>query len=579
MTLHVCVRGIGIRRSKDLRAEIGKCPVSTNERKNMSTKTLRKRIALVAVAALGAGVLSVAPASAAGTDGAIVDLTGSIGLLASDSVTGVAGTATLLSTGTLSVTVDAADVIGTDARLEVTGGAVQSNNGGTVAADQLSATEDTTVDETNFAVTIKPTVAAGQKMTVKTFATATGTTVVSQLVVTIAASSVAGVVSPADSTLAWVSTDGEAQAADEAGESSATYGNALFLSIQLNDAYAADITSTSGALVVSVSSGATVKLASTAGNAVGGAGTFNTAVSALNPADINAYIAESTVGAGWNGTVTVTYNGVTVGTKSGKITGAPASITVTPKKIGTTAGGANEDSFTFLVKDTAGNLLDFTATNYVLNKSSDLTIVSDAAGTEDGTAATATPANGDHTCAGTAGSADVSLKTTINGTVLVSNTVKLTCGGTAVAYSASFDKASYIQGEIATLTATFKDAAGNLAHSYSTVTTADGDTTISAPMMVRVGGDTILAATKPGLSGTIAHTFTVGTNSGLTEGSYNAVVNYSKTLTLASPVTVAYKVGTGSTGVTNADVLKAIVSLIASINKQIAALQKALLKK
>ena len=44
---------------QDLRAEIGKCPISTNERKNMSTKTLRKRIALVAVSALGAGLLSV----------------------------------------------------------------------------------------------------------------------------------------------------------------------------------------------------------------------------------------------------------------------------------------------------------------------------------------------------------------------------------------------------------------------------------------------------------------------------------------------------------------------------------------
>jgi hypothetical protein len=43
--------------------------------------------------------------------------------------------------------------------------------------------------------------------------------------------------------------------------------------------------------------------------------------------------------------------------------------------------------------------------------------------------------------------------------------------------------------------------------------------------------------------------------------------------------TVAYKVVAPSTGVSNADVLKAIVSLIASINKQIAALQKALLKK
>jgi hypothetical protein len=546
----------------------------------MSTKTLRKRIALVAVAALGAGVLSVAPANATGTDGAIVNLTGSTGLLASDSVTGVAGTATLLTTGTLSVTLDAADTDAVESRLDVTGGVIISTTeAATITADQLSATEDATADETNFTVQIKPTVAAGSTMTVKTFATATGTTVVSQVVVTIASSSVAGTVSPSESTLAWVSDDGEAAAADETGESVTTYGNGLFLSIQLNDAYGADISSTSGALVVSVSSGATVKLAATATNAVGGAGTFNTAVSALSPADINAYIAESTVGAGWKGTVTVTYNGVTVGSKSGTITGAPAKITVTPAKIGTTAGGANEDSFTFVVHDVAGNLLDFTATNYVLNKSSNLTVVSDAAGTENGTASSATPANGDHTCAGTAGSSDVSLKTTINGTVLVSNTVKLTCGGAAVAYSASFDKASYIQGEIATLTATFKDAAGNLAHSYSTVTTADGDTTISAPMMVRVGGDTILAATKPGLAGTIAHTFTVGTNSGLTEGSYNAVVNYSKTLTLAPVATVAYKVTTGGTGVSNADVLKAIVSLIASINKQIAALQKALLKK
>jgi hypothetical protein len=46
------------------KAEIGKFPDSTIERKQMSTKTTFKRIALVAVAALGAGVLSVAPASA-----------------------------------------------------------------------------------------------------------------------------------------------------------------------------------------------------------------------------------------------------------------------------------------------------------------------------------------------------------------------------------------------------------------------------------------------------------------------------------------------------------------------------------
>jgi len=47
---------------------------STIERKKMSTKTIYKRIALVAVAALGAGVLSVAPANAA----TLTDVTGAV---------------------------------------------------------------------------------------------------------------------------------------------------------------------------------------------------------------------------------------------------------------------------------------------------------------------------------------------------------------------------------------------------------------------------------------------------------------------------------------------------------------------
>jgi trimeric autotransporter adhesin len=47
---------------------------STIERKQMSTKTIYKRIALVAVTALGAGVLSVAPASAAEISGAFTSI-------------------------------------------------------------------------------------------------------------------------------------------------------------------------------------------------------------------------------------------------------------------------------------------------------------------------------------------------------------------------------------------------------------------------------------------------------------------------------------------------------------------------
>jgi trimeric autotransporter adhesin len=578
MALHVFViKETELEDPQDLRAESGKCPNSTNERKNMSTKTLRKRIALVAVSALGAGLLSVVPVSSANAGaGDIASITG-IGLLASDSVTSVTGTATLLSTGSLTVTEN------DNAGYFVVSGPAYISTATTIAS--ISGDQKKYTPDGNDTFTVVPTGAAGTTFTVTGYTTPTSGVVVDVLTVTIAGTSVAGVVSPADSTVTWVATDGATSATDVSGANATTYGLGLFANVQLKDAYAAEITK-AGALVATVTGDATVAIGavtgsstSATGDAVSTAGTFTQAVSGLNPSDINILIKEKTAGTGWKGTLTVTYNGVVVATKTGTITGAPAKITVTPKKIGTTAGGANEDSFTFVVNDAAGNLLDFTATNYVLNKSSNTAIVSDAAGTENGTASSATPANGDHTCAGTAGSADVSIKTTINGTVLVSNTVKLSCGGAAVSYGASFDKASYVQGEIATMTVTFKDVDGNIAHSYSTVTTADGDTTISAPMMVRVGGDTILAATKPGGSGTIAHTFTVGTNTGLTEGSYNAVVNYSKTLTLASPATVAYKVTTGSTGVSNADVLKAIVSLIASINKQIAALQKALLKR
>ena len=52
-------------RATHLKAELGNVSISTTERKQMSSKTTFKRIALVAVAALGLGVLSVAPSQAA----------------------------------------------------------------------------------------------------------------------------------------------------------------------------------------------------------------------------------------------------------------------------------------------------------------------------------------------------------------------------------------------------------------------------------------------------------------------------------------------------------------------------------
>ena len=188
---------------------------------------------------------------------------------------------------------------------------------------------------------------------------------------------------------------------------------------------------------------------------------------------------------------------------------------------------------------------------------------------------------GTYTCTSTAGTSSVVIKTQLaDATVIKSAPFTATCGGAAATYTASFDKASYVQGEVAVLTIAWKDSRGFAANSedaVDTITSNASNMSISAPMLAQVGAFT--AATKPGLAGTTTVNFTVGTSSGLTEGSYNAVVNVPNLNTLGKAQSVPYKVTTGSTTVSNAEVLKSIVALIASINKQIQALQKLILKR
>ena len=78
--------------------------------------------------------------------------------------------------------------------------------------------------------------------------------------------------------------------------------------------------------------------------------------------------------------------------------------------------------------------------------------------------------------------------------------------------------------------------------------------------------------------GSVAYTFTVGTTTAVTPGTYTGVVSYSVPAA-GVKATPTYKISTGGDTTTNADVLKSIVALIASINKQIQALQKLILKK
>jgi hypothetical protein len=205
-----------------------------------------------------------------------------------------------------------------------------------------------------------------------------------------------------------------------------------------------------------------------------------------------------------------------------------------------------------------------------------------------GVRSTATAAKGSVYCAGTAasgagvGSADLQLQyVNASGTIVKSNVWKQACGGNAYSYTASLDKASYTPGSVATLTITFKDAAGNLTHIGASNISSSGNeisivggpaaTAITAPAAADIAG----SAAVGNAAGTKTYQFVVGSDL----GDFTAVVYAPLLAANQAKVQVTYSIKASSSGVTNEEVLKSIVALIASINKQIQALQKLILKR
>jgi hypothetical protein len=149
----------------EAQADPGIVSGSTIERKKMSTKTIYKRIALVAVAALGAGVLSVAPASAGAGE---ITVTGAV-------VKGAAG-ATTTATG-----ITGNQVIFTFEEQASSGAKlyVNTTSGGTIVSG--SATDSGTVAATGPSIATGATWTTGSGAGTGTFAltaSAAGTQVV-----------------------------------------------------------------------------------------------------------------------------------------------------------------------------------------------------------------------------------------------------------------------------------------------------------------------------------------------------------------------------------------------------------------
>ncbi len=627
----------------------------------MSKTTLRKRIALTATTALFAGMLTVASAPVASAHNAVgesnvVASTGTVngslfvattnststtaalvstasgvwsaagtlskGLLAKDSSSGTAQTATVLAGGTLALYAR----VSTAVSWSSSGGSFSSvvphlaagtSLYGTANATAIPATY-TSSDAAGTATDVAtlwtaPTTAGTYTVSLLTgfVQTSTGTyvfpsytsglspTLSGKITVSVVAASAGGsysaVYSACNTNTSTLTRSTSATApypnGVDSGSSVADGGN-WFIDFTLRDAYNAALDA--GNIVATATNGALVNIGTDAGSTPV-AGTAATDVQLGSGTDYTVIVGQPTAGAPVTTTVTISYNGTTVCTKTVTIRGKAAKLTVanvgTQKLSGTTTGSAywmysevgiaNDALFTVVASDSAGNLVSTPSTygTYSADAATLTTTVQGIAVTTRSSSASSTADErfnfGTWYCGATAGSASVKLKFTIAGTgdVITSDAFTARCADAPYTFTAALDKASYTQGEIATVTLQFLDSKGNKANTV----TGTGAGVFTLPMMTQIDGSASASAVTKA-DGTKVVKFTVGGTTAVTAGTYTGTISYSA-LAAAATATPTYKVATGGDSTSNADILKSIVALIASINKQIQALQKLILKR
>jgi trimeric autotransporter adhesin len=347
-----------------------------------------------------------------------------------------------------------------------------------------------------------------------------------------------------------------ASSVDVAGSTTVVNEGTGYVNVLAKDAYAATL-STNGVLQASATNGAivawdaspSVEVSTAAKTGVGG-------VLYLKQGATNANKPVST-------TITVSFNGTVLATKSITFTGRAASISVTGVDIAL-SGGTRTGTYDFVVKDSAGNqLAGVTPTPDTTKYTSQVTSVS-VGGSSSATAVQ----TGGWTCASTSGSSVVRIKHVLSDlSEIYSNEFIAACGLGVNKYTVSLDKNSYVPGEIATLTISATDINGAKVADTSTVgsgvaISGGGMTAVAAP----TSADTFAQGAK-------TYKFTVNN----VNGTYNMIVDLPAYVSTDSAKVVSYKIADGA--VSNAEVLNGIVALIASITKQIEQLQATLAPK
>ena len=576
--------------------------------------------------------LFVAVSAASGTTGVIhptttlgtgEDSAKSKGLLAKSNTFGTAQTATVLSGGVLSLY----GVVSTAAAFSASGGSFSDSQAGIAGEVVTYSSSNNTTVITGMVPTTGGVNGASAVATLWTAPTTVGTYTISlltgfvqdsnastysapttsslpptlsgKITVTVVAAAVTGY-SAAFSACNTATTTSAASTTYPTGiDSSSTVadGGNWFIDFNLRDGYNAALDP--GNIVATATNGALINIGTTAGSAPV-AGTASTDTEYGTGDSDTLIISQPTAGAPLTTTVTITYNGTTVCTKTVTIGGKVATLEIanigTQKLDGTNTGSTNwiENTagtlsaltatglFTVVAKDSAGNLVSTTSTlgSYSADATTLTTTVQAIVISGRSSSTSSTSVNrfnvGTWYCGGTAGSANVKLKftTTASGDVVTSPAFNARCAGAPSTFTVALDKASYTQGEIATATVQFLDSKGN----KSNTITAPGANSWTMPMLTSVDwASSATAVTKT--DGTMVYKWTVGgTEVAATAGTYTGVISYTS-LPLSSNATPTYKISTGSTDVSFSEILKSVVALIASINKQIQALQKLILNR
>jgi hypothetical protein len=521
---------------------------------------------------------------------------------------GTTQTAVMLSSGSLSVYATAQS--GQYSSFTVTGGTFSASTGTTMNATATVVGFGASGAIAGAGVVAKPSSGVTQ-MIVRLYANTgsvaasvsapTNGTLVGQVTVSVTSASTAGVISAAYSGVygtAYNNADVSLSADSATYLGGAPYNTDMWLNVRVKDAYNVAVNNGSaGVLQVSATNGALVAFGSAAATAASTDGTTSTAFASTATPDNWSIQVSNPDTAPRVTTVTVSFNGTVIGSKTMQFFGEVAKITLASAVIGKTSGSAN--NVYYKLYDASGAMVytagPLSASNTAYVESA---LVNDPSVNGSGTASAVTKqtpltinssgvvAGGklNFSCGATAGNGTIGVSyTNPSGTVVKSNALAVKCAGSALTYSASWDKATYIPGDLAKLTVSFKDSKGNLANGVDAV----ANTNVQDTPSFSIGGldKTVTGPTSADTieDGVLTYTYTVGA----TEGTYTGKLTFpvvdarqiaaGASSAVAVPVTLVVKASTAT--VSNAEVLKSIVALIASINKQIQALQKLILRR